>query len=170
MELLDVCLTTTYFQFEDKFYQQKEVMAMGNSLSLVVTNIFMEHFEEIALDTPEHKPTNWPRYVDDTFLVWQHGRARLQEFLHDLNSFRPTIKFTVKMEVNNTLPFLDVLVMKRGPNSAKKVYRKPIHTGCYLHFKSNHHHHVKRGVVQNLVSRAKVISQDGRILTGKLRI
>jgi hypothetical protein len=30
MELLDFCLTTTYFQFENKFYQQKEGMAMGN--------------------------------------------------------------------------------------------------------------------------------------------
>jgi hypothetical protein len=28
MEPLDVCLTTTYFLFEDKFYQQKEGMAM----------------------------------------------------------------------------------------------------------------------------------------------
>jgi hypothetical protein len=23
MELMDICLTTTYFQFEDRFYQQK---------------------------------------------------------------------------------------------------------------------------------------------------
>jgi hypothetical protein len=32
MELLDICITTMYFQFEDKFYQQKEGMTMGNSL------------------------------------------------------------------------------------------------------------------------------------------
>jgi hypothetical protein len=31
IELLDICLTTTFFQFEDKFYQQKESMTMGNS-------------------------------------------------------------------------------------------------------------------------------------------
>jgi hypothetical protein len=31
MALLDICLTTIYFQFEDKLYQQKEGMAMGNS-------------------------------------------------------------------------------------------------------------------------------------------
>jgi hypothetical protein len=43
MELLDICLTTAYFQSEDKFCQQEEGIAMTNSLSLVVNNIFMEH-------------------------------------------------------------------------------------------------------------------------------
>jgi hypothetical protein len=54
MELLDICLTTTYFQFQDKFYQQKEGIAMAKSP--VVSNMFMEHSEEIALDTADHKP------------------------------------------------------------------------------------------------------------------
>jgi hypothetical protein len=57
MELLDICLTTTYFNLEDKFYQQKKCMAMGNSLSPVASNIFMEHFEETSLNRPDHKPT-----------------------------------------------------------------------------------------------------------------
>jgi hypothetical protein len=69
MELTDVCLTTMYFQFEDKFYQQKEGMAMGNFLSPVISNLFMEHFEEIALDTADYKPTKWFGYVNDTFVV-----------------------------------------------------------------------------------------------------
>jgi hypothetical protein len=56
MVSLDICLKTTYFQFEDKFYQQKEGMSMGNLLTLLVNNIFMKYFEEIALDTADHKP------------------------------------------------------------------------------------------------------------------
>jgi hypothetical protein len=32
MELLDICLITMYFQLEDKFYQQKGVMAIGNTI------------------------------------------------------------------------------------------------------------------------------------------
>jgi hypothetical protein len=39
MELLEVCLKTTYFQVDDKFFQQKDRMAMGSSLSSVVSNI-----------------------------------------------------------------------------------------------------------------------------------
>jgi hypothetical protein len=30
MELLEVCLRTTYFQVDDKYFQQKDGMAMGS--------------------------------------------------------------------------------------------------------------------------------------------
>jgi hypothetical protein len=38
---------------------------MENSPSPVVRNIFMKHSEEIALDSADHKPAKWIRYVDD---------------------------------------------------------------------------------------------------------
>jgi hypothetical protein len=61
MELLEVCLRTTYFQVDDKFFQQEEgmamAMAMGNSLSPIVSNIFTKHFEKMALDSAQHKPS-----------------------------------------------------------------------------------------------------------------
>jgi hypothetical protein len=112
----------------------------------------MEHFEEIALDTADHKPAKWLRYFDNTFMVWPHGPARLQQFLHHLNSFRPTMKFTIKVEANDTLAFLDALVIKRGPKLATKVFQQSTHTGCFLHFKFNHPHYVKRGVVHSLIT------------------
>jgi hypothetical protein len=46
MELLEVCLRTTYFLVDDKFFQQKIGIAMCSSLSPVVSSIFMEHFEK----------------------------------------------------------------------------------------------------------------------------
>jgi hypothetical protein len=97
-------------------------MAMGNSLSQVISNIFMENFEGITVHTAEHKLAKWLRYVKDTFVVWPQGpAARLQQFLHHLTSLRPTIKFIVEVEANDILPFLDVLVMKRGPKLITKV-------------------------------------------------
>jgi hypothetical protein len=56
--------TYSYFQFENKLCQQNEGRTMGNSKFPVVSNIFMEQFEEIALDAADHKPTKWFRYVD----------------------------------------------------------------------------------------------------------
>ncbi|XP_023710144.1 uncharacterized protein LOC111865932 [Cryptotermes secundus] len=85
MELLEVCLRTTCFQV-DKFFQQKDGMAMGKSLSPVVSNIFMEHFEKLALDPAPYKPSLWLRYVDGTFVVWPLGPERLQDFFDHLNS------------------------------------------------------------------------------------
>jgi hypothetical protein len=45
----------------------------------MVSNVFIEHFAEIALDTAGHKPSKLFGYVDDT-VVWSHGLARLRNF------------------------------------------------------------------------------------------
>ena len=42
---------------------------MGSPLSPVLANLYMEFFEEMAIDTATHKPTLWIRYVDDTFVI-----------------------------------------------------------------------------------------------------
>jgi hypothetical protein len=113
MELLEVCLKTTYFQVDDKFFQQKDGMAMGKVLFPVASNIYMEHFEELALRTATHRPSPslWLRYVD-TFAIWPHGPDMLQESFYHINGIRPTIQFTMETEANNKIPFLDVHIIR----------------------------------------------------------
>jgi hypothetical protein len=65
----------------------------------------------------------------------------------------------MEAQTNDILLFLDVLVMKRGPKLTMDVYRKPAHTIRYLHFKSNHPYHLKRGAIRGSISRSKVICQ-----------
>ena len=43
--LIELCLERSYFQFEDKFYEQKYGIAMGNPLSPVLAVFFREHIE-----------------------------------------------------------------------------------------------------------------------------
>jgi hypothetical protein len=88
---------------DDKFFQHKDGMAMGSALSPVVSNIFMEY---LALESANHKPSFWLRHVDDTFVIWPRGP---QEFFDHINSVRPFIQFTMKIEANNRIHFLDVL-------------------------------------------------------------
>jgi hypothetical protein len=92
-------LRTTYFQGDDGFYQQKDGMAMGSSLSPVVSIIYMEHFEQLAVDSAQDKPSLWLRYMDDTFINWPQGAEWIQNFLKHLNILRQAIQFNMELEL-----------------------------------------------------------------------
>ena len=52
--LLEFCLRSTYFTFQDKYYEQVEGAAMGSPISPVVANLYMENFEVTAINTSPH--------------------------------------------------------------------------------------------------------------------
>ncbi|XP_030762746.1 uncharacterized protein LOC115887456 [Sitophilus oryzae] len=162
-ELFRVCLTGSYFLWNGNYYEQTEGVAMGSPISPIIANFFMERFEEKALESSVLKPAVWFRYVDDTFVVWKHGRDSLDDFLHHLNSQSPSIKFTMETEVNNQLAFLDVLVKRNGDLLDHTVYRKPTHTDRYLHKLSNHHPSQKQGIIGTLANRARRICANEHI-------
>jgi hypothetical protein len=57
MELLEVCLRTTYFQEDDKFFQQKDGMAIRSPLSPTVSSIYVQNYEKLALDSAQQRPS-----------------------------------------------------------------------------------------------------------------
>ena len=71
--LLSLCLKSTYFRYNGNYYEQREGAAMGSPVSAVVANLYMEHFEQIALGTAKNRPRIWKRYVDDTFCIVKAG-------------------------------------------------------------------------------------------------
>ncbi|GJQ80596.1 hypothetical protein Trydic_g19999 [Trypoxylus dichotomus] len=62
-------LRTSFFVWDGSFYEQTDGVAMGNPVSPVIANLFMEQFESLAIETAVDKPTIRWRYVDDTFIV-----------------------------------------------------------------------------------------------------
>jgi hypothetical protein len=127
----------------------------------------MEYFEEIWLGAEDHKPAEWFMYVKDTFVVRPHGPSRLQQFLHYINNLPSYSQW--KFETSDTPAFLDILVMKRGPELAMKVYQKPTHTGCCLHFKYSHLHRMKKGVIYSLIIQVKIICQDQKDFSKEIK-
>ena len=56
LQLLDLCLNTTYFLYQGEFYQQKQGAAMGSPISPIIANLFMEDFERKAINTAKNRP------------------------------------------------------------------------------------------------------------------
>ena len=143
---------------------------MGSPVSAAVANLYMEFFEELALRSAPTKPWLWKRYVDDTCCIVKKGT--MEGLLSHLNSVRPSIKFTVEVEKEGSLPFLDALLQRKDDgNLDVTVYRKPTHTDRYLDFRSHHpaisrqkragqmsvrqskeHHHQAGGLTEGRVS------------------
>ena len=66
--------------FEDTFFDQAEEATMGSPLLPIVANLFMETFEEKAVESAALWPRMWVRYVDDTFVLWPHKEDELETF------------------------------------------------------------------------------------------
>lgn len=132
---------------------------MGSPLSPILANLFMAEFEHRALESAMYKPKLWLRYVDDTLVIWPHGREKLREFLQHLNTRHPNIKFTVETEEESQLPFLDVMIIRKLDGSlGHTVYRKPSHTNRYLNASSHHHPAQLNSVVKTLIHRSQTLS------------
>ena len=57
---------------------------MGSPISPVLADMFMEEFEQLTINTSDHRPKVWLRYVDDTFIIWQREQDNLLLFLERL--------------------------------------------------------------------------------------
>ena len=136
--LLEFCLTTTYFTFQGKIFEQVKGAAMGSPISPIVANLFMEDLETKALTTAPTPPTLWKRFVDDTFIIIQ--RSHKDSFLQHLNTIDDNIHFTCEeADEDGSIAFLDMLIT---PNENGRLntslYRKATHTDQYLYWDSHH--------------------------------
>ena len=67
---------------------------MGSPVSAVVANLYMEFYEDLALESAPHTPRMWKRYVDNTCCIVEKGFE--MELLHHLNSIRSCIQFIME--------------------------------------------------------------------------
>ena len=160
LDLLNILLRTTYFKFNDQFYQKTDGAAMGGQTSAIVSEIYMQTPEITAITTADHPPEILERHVDDVFSVIQ--RIHLQELLHHINSLYPQTQFTKEEEQGSILLFLDTLVQQNADKTISvKVYKKPTHTNQYLKYTSHHSTSAKQSVITALFDRAdNVVSTE----------
>ena len=154
---LNFCLNNTYFTFEGKHYQQIFGVPMGSPISVVIANLVMEYVEQRAISIFSLSPKLWKRFVDDTFVIMQTNE--MNRLFDHLNNVDLNINFTIELEQDDKLAFLDVLVMRtQDEKLATKVHQKTTHTNRYLNYHSAHSIEQKQGVVMNLFNRAQLLT------------
>lgn len=152
LQLTKLCMRHSYFTFRQKYYKQLDGTAMGNALApFLSSDIFLGHLETSAKQQTWF-PRVWIRYVDDIFAVVK--QESIPSIIQHLNSLYDSIKFTVEVEHNGTLPFLDILVKRNNINKLLfSVYRKPTHTQRFITSDSNHCRKHKEASFNSMVHR-----------------
>ena len=161
LDLIRLCVDSTVFSFNGKYYRQKQGVSMGSPLAPVLACLYMEYFEtELRQTIQGHQPSFWVRYIDDILLQWSGSYDEFKIFLNQLTQVENLIKLQVEWETTDpiqpdhaTIPFLD-LYIKRSPSGFFfSVYRKPTATDLYTHYYSSHPLSTKRGVLIGLFLR-----------------
>ena len=138
IELIEFCLKSNCFIFKNKFYKQITGAVIRSLASVRIIEIVMQIIEHKIISTLNFKIFFWHSYIDDIFIIAK--QEHLIEILNQTNSLNSAMQFTTEYEVNNSLPFLNVLLKRKEIGDLQEVsttvYRKAIFTDQYINFNS----------------------------------
>ena len=80
----------------------------------------------------------YARYVDDIIVIFKGDKAQILSFLGFLNTLHPKIIFTYELELNSTLPFLDLKLKIIDQKLHFSIFRKPTTTSHLIPYNSFH--------------------------------
>ena len=153
--LLELVVLNSFFIFDNILYRQKDGLGMGLPLAPTFANIFLCYHEKIWLQNcpAEFAPIFYRRYVDDTFILF-NDEMHAPLFFNYLNSQHQNISFTMDVENNNKISFLDILIEKTNSNFNTSIFRKQTFSGLGLSYFSNCSFNFKLNSIHCLIHRA----------------
>ena len=168
LKLLEFCLVNTYFLFNGQYFEQTKGAAMGSPVSPIVANIYMEAFEDRAINTALH-PLRYGKDMWVIHLIIQQ-ESHKEEFFQHINQVDISIMFTMEEAApDGSIPFLDLLITPKADGTlTTKVYRKPTHMDQYLQWDSNHDLASKYSVINTLTHRARTLCSTPEFINKEL--
>ena len=149
-------LNSTYFQYNEKFYQQIYGCAMGNPISSVIAQLVLEHLEETILPTITYPIPFFKRYVDDCITAVPNNHT--EDILYKFNTFNQKLQFTIEKSQNNTINFLDLTLTVKNKEILTEWYTKPTWSGRYINYNSAQPYSHKINVANGIADRAIALS------------
>ena len=144
-----------------KLFYKFQLLQWARNSHPVMQNLFMAQWENTALEKYYQKPTMYFRYLDDIWILWDHGETQFQTFFDILNTHSPAIRLSARVE-KKSIDFLGVTVFK-GPQISEtgildtKVFFKPTDTHQLLNKSSFHPKHTFAGIIKSQVTRFYII-------------
>ena len=145
----------TYFKFNNDTFKQVKGSPMGGCTSPIFADIAMRDLETYVFSRIDYIKF-YNRYVDDIFCVIPF--SKIDETLDIFNSYDPNLQFTIELEQNKTINFLDVTIINDNSVILTNWYQKSTYSGRILNFMSIHPLHQKRAMIFNLVDKALLLS------------
>ena len=135
--LLELVLKRNNFKFAGQNYLQISGTAMGSKCSPSFAILYMDQFENQFIHKYHLKPFLYKRYIDDIFIIWQHGEKELLKFLNHINQCSPHIKFTWEFSTKS-IDFLDLKIQNINGEIVTDLFTKPTDSHNYLNYNSAH--------------------------------
>ena len=166
-ELLLLDTKKVYFTFNGKIYMHFDGAAMGSPLGPDLADIFMIESEKAILPELTECIKYWKTIVHETISFMKLGT--INYIITKLNSFDNNIKFTFEEEDKGKLPFLDVLIQRKGNSIVTTIFRKSTNNGIYLHWNAFAPDTWKRRTLKTLVERAYIVCSTNELLQKELK-
>ena len=158
-ELLNICTKELPFICpQGHIYKQVDGVAMGSPLGPCFANFYMGNLENEIFKNIQLKPNIYGRYVDDIFLQISSEKALIN--LKQKFEENSVLKFTYELNVNNKIPFLDVVVDTQNNLFKTTVYRKTTNEGFCLNANSECTNRYKNSVTSSYINRAYKITKS----------
>ena len=158
-----------FFRFNDRFYHQKEGLAMGVKPAPPFAIIYVYCTVELPLlkddytyapDVPRKPPNlmtieSWDIYIDDTISLGQGTENDVTNLFSFINSLNPHIHFEHQCS-KKSLPSLDMTIDLNTvtKNLDFELYIKPSSLELFLNYKSHHPKNVLINSAKNEITRA----------------
>ena len=137
LSLVKLCGTVLFRLPSGECFEQIIGFPMGGPISPLVCSFFVHSIETKALSSWIGPPPSWwYRYVDDVSSTIPLDS--IEPFLAHLNRIHPAIKWTVEVEKDGTLSFLDCLIIRDGDSLKFSLFKKPTSTSRFIDASSCH--------------------------------
>lgn len=156
LDILDFCIENAYCCFNGVFYKQTFGTPMGSPLSGVIADLVMEKLENDVLKKLDFRYIFYFRYVDD-IIICIH-KNNVNKLLNTFNGYNENLQFTIEIENNGQISFLDTLLIRENDSIITNWHHKDTFSGKYLNFNSNASIKDKISIIYGLVDRAIKLS------------